>query len=104
MQKLILTSSLSKIYGKEIDYTQSYDYHTSNYFNNEYGEYVSERVDFLSNDELKDVLNQKSLAKRIKRIHHYFKDAKYISYNVIDIFNTENEDIFESLQNVIVFD
>ena len=60
---------------------------------------------FLDMGEIVDILSQDTLVKRVRRLHYYFKEAEYISADIIDALNDyrEDNDVFEELKDVITF-
>lgn len=74
-----------KVYGTVIEVMDN-SFVMNRYGENNYGRYEKlETVEKLSDEEAVDVLAQKTVEARKRRLHNYFRSAKYISEEVIDM-------------------
>ena len=100
MKRLTFVAICDQIKGKVIEHRID-GFYLFSYYINIYGNYVYSLEYQLSNEEESDVLHQKNLKARLRRLHYYFNTAEYISEEVVDVLNFDdlNEELVCDLIN-----
>ena len=97
MKKLTYVSISDQVKGKVIEH-HSDGFYLRNYYINEYGNYVCTLSHQISNAEEDDIIHQKSLKARLRRLHYHFNTADYISEEVVGVLN------FDDLSDELVYE
>ena len=90
MKKLKYVTALEQVEGKIIEFKDGL-FVLNEYGHRRDGEYDVLNTQHLSKEEFMDIFYLETPAEKVKRIHHFFRSAEYISAEVLNLLSEGKE-------------